>query len=826
MVNFERVLTCQDDYDYDPEGKITTKDGFPITENDAKEIREAFFVNHLAFELFAEESSERATYFNYRPVRSEYIKKALTLLNIEKHEVSVAKDDEDIIKAILEGDGHTELTISNKNSALLKMFNNREKPYYLAYINNLFAKQGKEAKFIDVVITETLPSGEVKVEIENYLVPLMPTTEEKRIQDNVLLVRDYLENYEIVLDADKKERLIKTQPFGEYVDHLMPNYKWALKVYEQAEAVEEYMTKQGIKRESTAFYVESILRDRLRAKQEADKKAKEAPAPEAPKTEPEGPKEDAFESSEQIDAKDMPKHKVFMTPEQIIKYITSYYIKDGKVFDKEKNEVTSQTEIDKIKTAFLFYYQATKQKDFALQTGGKVLSIEEYLEKAMALYSANGEELEYGENKVIRNLLNCNGHFEDQYIPVFIDKYAFLKGDKLELAESYLRLKFAEKGLSLESLDVKFEEYQKSYIIVNIDMKLVNLKDKEKEDQKAKEAPAPEAPKPPELPAPAPVPEPSEPLPEPESKTPEEQKIDELLKKIDTLTATVEELEKLVKKLQEENEKLKGQIQSGPQVQAPAQAQPSEENKKGNVRKVKRVRKCSLFEKIRNAATIAAALVFGESYANCSPAYIEINQEVGYLRYESSRKNIMVTTSDIKRLREKLGAAQGLSNKERKKLEKRIDRLAKKTVKRDITNDVPEVSAPKPSKPATNEPAPEPNEPAPEPKPNEPVLEPKPSEPAPAPVPSEPASEPVPTPLDNTSKKPDAMVQAIIKEDPLTVTDEEWKNMDIEQQMACAKIKMHESMLIGDTKARAYWQGVYEGLTIQYQEQEKNEKGR
>ncbi len=148
-----------------------------------------------------------------------------------------------------------------------------------------------------------------------------------------------------------------------------------------------------------------------------------------------------------------------MTINDIKKYIDDYVIQNGNVYLKSNNQQVMDEEIIlKVKSARLIYNEAReKYQSDARQFGKPNGDFPKYVTKMMEQLSVNGEVNSYGTNKLINSLLSSNGHFEE-FISgndLVNSKFSMLVGVKQDYGLAYLKLKFREKGLDIDNLNIK-----------------------------------------------------------------------------------------------------------------------------------------------------------------------------------------------------------------------------------------------------------------------------------------------------------------------------------------------------------------------------------
>lgn len=148
-----------------------------------------------------------------------------------------------------------------------------------------------------------------------------------------------------------------------------------------------------------------------------------------------------------------------MTINDIKNYIDNYVIQNGNVYLKSNNQqVLDEETILKIKSARLIYNEAREKFQSDTQQFGKPNgNFQKYVSKMMKQLSVNGEVNTYGTNKLINALLSSNGHYEEYMSgdDLANSKFSMLVGVKQEYGIAYLKMKFREKGLDIDNLNIK-----------------------------------------------------------------------------------------------------------------------------------------------------------------------------------------------------------------------------------------------------------------------------------------------------------------------------------------------------------------------------------
>ena len=148
-----------------------------------------------------------------------------------------------------------------------------------------------------------------------------------------------------------------------------------------------------------------------------------------------------------------------MTINDIKKYVDEYVIQNGNVYLKSNNQqVLDEETILKVKSARLVYNEAREKYHSDAQQFGKPNGdFPKYVSKMMEQLSVNGEVNTYGTNKLIHSLLSSNGHYEEYMSgdDLSNSKFSILVGVKRDYGLACLKLKFREKGLDIDNLNIK-----------------------------------------------------------------------------------------------------------------------------------------------------------------------------------------------------------------------------------------------------------------------------------------------------------------------------------------------------------------------------------
>lgn len=156
-----------------------------------------------------------------------------------------------------------------------------------------------------------------------------------------------------------------------------------------------------------------------------------------------------------------------LTVEQVKNNISNYRIENGIVIDKSNNQpVQEENKILEVKSSVLFYIEAKNDYDEILKrthSGKMRVGLEHFLKTKMENFSVNNEVQEKGNfssaNKLVNEILNSNGHIHETWEGTNLKegKYSFLLEPKKDYFISYLKLKFREKGLDIDDIEVSID---------------------------------------------------------------------------------------------------------------------------------------------------------------------------------------------------------------------------------------------------------------------------------------------------------------------------------------------------------------------------------
>lgn len=169
-----------------------------------------------------------------------------------------------------------------------------------------------------------------------------------------------------------------------------------------------------------------------------------------------------------------------LTYEEIMDNCTKYKIENGQVIDKSTNQVIIDEDIIiRVKSSILLYKDAKERyQEDVKQFGSTSLTQEQYVRRTMERFSVNGEQNNFGVNKLINTILSSNGHYEEFMSgkEILNSKFSILIPPQREYSLAFLKMKFREKGLDIEDLQVRqdLSEFQKngvSKIIIDYKVK-------------------------------------------------------------------------------------------------------------------------------------------------------------------------------------------------------------------------------------------------------------------------------------------------------------------------------------------------------------------
>lgn len=147
--------------------------------------------------------------------------------------------------------------------------------------------------------------------------------------------------------------------------------------------------------------------------------------------------------------------------EDILTIVKRFYVKDGKVYARNiDQEIVDEQAILPIKAAYLIFNESEIRYKSDLGLLGKkyVSDRNKYLEKMMERFSVNGEENDLGQNKLIRDLVASNGHYEENISSDGLDaKFSIFIEPKKEYGLAYFRLKLRETGYDTDDIYLSYD---------------------------------------------------------------------------------------------------------------------------------------------------------------------------------------------------------------------------------------------------------------------------------------------------------------------------------------------------------------------------------
>ncbi len=149
------------------------------------------------------------------------------------------------------------------------------------------------------------------------------------------------------------------------------------------------------------------------------------------------------------------------TIEDIQTIVQRFYVKDDRVYARNiDQEIVDEKAVLPIKAAYLIFNEAEIRYKADLQLLGAkyVSSREKYLEKMMERFSVNGEINDLGQNKLIRDLIASNGHYEESISSDGLDsKFSIFIEPKKSYGLAYFRLKLQEVGFDTDDLTLSYD---------------------------------------------------------------------------------------------------------------------------------------------------------------------------------------------------------------------------------------------------------------------------------------------------------------------------------------------------------------------------------
>ena len=151
-----------------------------------------------------------------------------------------------------------------------------------------------------------------------------------------------------------------------------------------------------------------------------------------------------------------------LTVEQVKDNISNYRIKNGIVIDKSSNQpLQDEDKILEVKSSVLIYLNAHAIHKADIHLNGKeTKSKDECIVKSMEQYSVHNEKSNVGINKFVNELLNSNGHYEEDMSGNDLNesKFSMFSDQNRDFGISYLKYKLREKGLDLSNFKLNLSE--------------------------------------------------------------------------------------------------------------------------------------------------------------------------------------------------------------------------------------------------------------------------------------------------------------------------------------------------------------------------------
>ncbi len=179
-----------------------------------------------------------------------------------------------------------------------------------------------------------------------------------------------------------------------------------------------------------------------------------------------------------------------MTYDEINEIINNYYVDNKIVYKNQgKQKIVDEDTILKVKSAYLIFNEAKRKyiedkEQFKDRFHG---TKENYIKRTMERFSVNNEVNTFGENIIVNDLLNSNGHYESNMLGDDFknSKLSFLFEPKKDYGIAFLKMKFREKGLDIENLIInidtsRFKKDGYSTIKIDFGIKKYNKKENER----------------------------------------------------------------------------------------------------------------------------------------------------------------------------------------------------------------------------------------------------------------------------------------------------------------------------------------------------------
>lgn len=158
-----------------------------------------------------------------------------------------------------------------------------------------------------------------------------------------------------------------------------------------------------------------------------------------------------------------------MNRDTIRKNITNYYYLNGEIVDIHSQKIVpdENTRLE-VMTSHYIYNEARRM----FRLSNKSDSIDQLIDNTIDKYGINGKTNELLENKLVRSILESEGHVEVEFLDSSTTGNTFLTGEDKDLAIAMLRYLAREKGFDIGDfvVDVDTSQYAstgKSKITVN-----------------------------------------------------------------------------------------------------------------------------------------------------------------------------------------------------------------------------------------------------------------------------------------------------------------------------------------------------------------------
>ena len=148
-----------------------------------------------------------------------------------------------------------------------------------------------------------------------------------------------------------------------------------------------------------------------------------------------------------------------LTVEQVKNNISNYRIENGIVIDKKTNQqVHDENKILEVKSSVLVYRDARSLYERRLRGAPEDYNV--YINKALKMYGLNGEENDYPQNKVIREIIEKDGLIQIDYGGndlLTSEKFSFLCEPKKNYGMAVINYIAHQRGLDITNLDVTID---------------------------------------------------------------------------------------------------------------------------------------------------------------------------------------------------------------------------------------------------------------------------------------------------------------------------------------------------------------------------------